>query len=476
MDERPAEPSSIEAPVATPLLPLSCDSAQPFEERARFSGFQTPQMGVCGDLTWTDSLGDFYALPEGEETPSLIASGVTRRIANRRNDAFLVSADGATWTFRRAGVVSEPFDATQLGFVRDGEMEIAWACVGRSLGTVDEEGFSPRVDDVPLCERVITASDAPVFVFVGADFTLHAFDLRGPRLVDLSEVPYVAAASDALRLSHDGRVLAHQANGGRIGLFDLARDLGDRQIGAPQPAGSIHNLREAARASHVMAVVTEEGVVVVGPDARLYDYPEAMLLGLDPAGSGVLLGRPHEGANEVVFAQPGGRDRVLSEVGPNLRAIRVSDAGDTVVFASLDAESRYGTDAYVSYRFGTDRLVRPDLEERPNWVAANGSLLVFDRNGSHLLDPYGIPRRTFEQHPTLRDLDDDRVLALEQSGAQPTLTVVSTVTGEREVLLEASRWAGWGATRDGARVWAFHQVVDPEDPTIVETIVLSGRP
>lgn len=475
-DDRPLEPTPLEAPLPTPLVELTCDPAPPFAERVRIPGSTSPQMGLCGALTWADSLGDFYALPEGEVTPRRVAMGAVRRVSNRRNDAFLVSSDGREWSYRRIGVVGEPFEASRVGFVRDGETEIAWACVGRALGTVDEAGFSPRVDDLPLCDRVVTASDAPVFLFVGPDFTLQAFDLRGPRLVDLSEVPYVAAANDPLRLSRDGRVLAHQgANGsGRVGLFDLAREPGDRQIGAPQPSGSIHNLQQASRASHVMAMVTADGVVVVGPDARLYDYPDAILLGVDPSGAGLLLGRTRDETHEVVLAQPGGRDRVLSEVGPELRVVRASEGGDAVVVSSLNAVSRFGTHTYLSYRFGSDRLVRPDLDGQPNWVGANGSLLQAGREGNQLLDPFGIPRRSFEFRPLLRDLDEDRVLAFGRMEDRTVLTVVSTATGARDVLADADRWSAWGA--QGTRVFAFWQTFDPEDPPTAETIVATGRP
>jgi hypothetical protein len=148
-----------------------------------------------------------------------------------------------------------------------------------------------------------------------------------------------------------------------------------------------------------------------------------------------------------------------------------------VLFASLNAESRNGSLGYVSHQFGGERLVRPILGRNPQWLGDDGSMLMNNRGQAELLDRYGISRRTFENWPTLLDLAGDRVLTLERDGTgAAALAVVSTDSGERTLLHEADRWGGVIVGADQTRVMAYEQVVDPEDPTAVETVVLCGRP
>ena len=488
-EDAPGRAEAPDAPAPDPWAPLPCEgaTAAAYGDRLTVSGsIGSLQMGPCGDLVWIDPTGALVRMSPRLDDPERVVEGpVAQWRASRRRDAFLVADGAGGWSYVAPGAEPGPaVEATSVGFLRRGEEEIAWACVDRELGTLDGEGFHPRVSDVRLCERVIAAPEAPVLVFVADDFTLRAIHLAEDRLHDLSEVAYIAASSDQLALSRDGRILYHQPGRvaePRIGIFDLTRPVGDRLIGAPRIQGGIHGVQHAPGAGHVAALSTEDGAVLLGADGFLRVYEEARLLSVAPDGAGALLNAPTGPWDgdpwDVFVAAPGRPRRPIATVDAAISNVQRSARGAALIGWGRDETDRFARGFYVRYRWDDEALVGlPGQRRIPYWVGEDGSSVTRTDDGAVVQAPDGEVLHDFPEiwSPNAYALGDAEVLLWLREAERTRLVAASIRTSDRRVLHDGAALRSVQVDRAGDRVATLRWEPDPDDPSAVRSVIAAG--
>lgn len=472
---------------STPPPPLPCPEAPlpgaPRELASVLGRLGDVTLHPCGHLSWIDPSGDLFATGPALEAPARLASGVTSaRLARRGDQAWVRRGDEHTW---RAldGDGRFTMEAEATGFVRHGDGELAWACADGALGTVDADGFHPKASAVRLCERVLAAAEAPRLVFVGDDLALHAVDLAAGTVSDLSEVAYIAASSDRLALSRDGRILYHQPGrvpSPHIGVFDLWRAPGERQIGAARVIGDLSGIVHAPAGAHAAAMPTEEGVALVGPDGAFRFRAGAVFAGLSPEGDRALLIEATDvpGIPWNVSVSSLGREGEREPVGtlevPLTRFWRSPGAGALVGWGSSPDAS---DDAlHAAFRWRDERLrVLPDPPRSPRWVGDDGATLT--RHDGHAVvrafDGEELHRWPEEWGAVAFALDGAVLVWLR--GPEHARLVVASTTGPNEHELYAGPSPSRvQVDRAGQRVLWVRVAPDEDDPSQLRTRIWAG--
>ena len=151
--------SNPEAP-PEPLLDLECPTVStpsPLGEVESYIGFGAQlQFDRCGGLIAVENGPNrgWRLDPEGGEPVEFWPANASSVLASALGDQAFVG----TPTGERSWVrLDDPdrvieLESNAIGFVRDGDRQIAWACQDDMIGTVDETGFTPRVE-VAICDR-----------------------------------------------------------------------------------------------------------------------------------------------------------------------------------------------------------------------------------------------------------------------------------------------------------------------------------
>lgn len=468
---------------------LSCgDVASPVrdvtEVASTLGSLRSVQLGRCGEITYLDPSGDLWRSGADLSDPTRMAEGVASFSPSWLGDQLLlIDLDGDTVWLDATDGRTASLSATARGFARLGDDEVAWACTDGQLGTVEPEGLSVLVDRV-LCDRVWGASQAPVLAFVGADdFQLHRLNLSDGDVLDLPDVPYVAAANDSVRLSRDGLVLYHQPTTSptrRIAVFDLSRDEDDRLLGAPEVSISLSGIVEAPRAGRVAALPASDGVAIVTADGYLNVYPGGMLVSLSADGSRALLqfaaseeGEPHT----LEIADLTGTTIAPTgyETGPVSAVMHAPDFNRAAFFVRTESAGR---EVYV-FRWEDETLTRhADVEASytAGILSNGGELLVVD-DGTVLFGADGAERMRWPDawpYGLWSVRGGGSLLVHTQSRLDGRSTLTSIDGDTSRVLFEGPGLQSVGVDQAGERLAYVTVTPDETDPTQPRSRLFAG--
>ena len=313
---------------------------------------------------------------------------------------------------------------------------------------------------------------------------LGAINLVTDERFDLSEVPYVAAASDTIRLSRDGRVLYHQASRtptNRIGIFDLRAPAGERLIGAPETTSGLHAIAEARGTGHVAAFRSAEHTLILTDSLYLNIYEGADLISLAPDGTDALLDYSLTGteARSISLASLVTNDVAeVARIDGPLSSVIHAWSGETVagrVFVDGQSASIFGWRWSDRASFERDATNVDNLRH----VTSRGALIVeIDRIGLTYIDEDGLIRTSFrdERLRETRSIHRDAgvLVSLRDNTTGDSRWVVIAQDGTERELAGGDRSFSVTVGPLGQRAAYVTSRPDETDPTMTRQTIFAG--